>query len=145
MSNLYFSQNTNTNLTKVNSGYCYSEAQVNEIFKGLKQTEYLKVRLQKTEETLQNADKVISQQKDIIVSKTEAIILKDEIIKQNQIAYNAEKEILNSNIDKLKAEIEYNKKLAKTHSKKQFWKGVKIGGITVGVLGAGTILFLLSR
>ena len=76
----YFSQNTNTNLTKVNSRYCYSEAQVNEIFKGLKQTEYLKVRLQKTEETLQNADKVISQQKDIIISKTEAINLKEEIL-----------------------------------------------------------------
>ena len=145
MSNLYFSQNTNINLTKVNSGHCYSEAQVNEIFKGLKQAEYLKIRLQKTEETLQNANKVVSQQKDIIISKTEAINLKDEIIKQNQIVYNKDKEILNSNIERLKNEKELIKLEYKKESRKQFWKGVKIGGITVGILGTGTVIYLLAK
>lgn len=145
MSNLYFSQNTNTNLTKVNNKRCYSEAQVNEIFNGLNQGEYLKVRLQKTEETLQNANKVIFQQKDVIISKTEAIILKDEIIKQNQIACNKDKEILNSNIERLKNEKEFIKLEYKKESRKQFWKGVKIGGITVGVTGVATMIYLLTK
>ena len=134
MSNLSLSQTTNTQ--SINS------TQVAEIYRGLKQGEYLKVKMKKTEEVLDNANNLISQQKQNIVKQDEIIKGKNDIIDNlnfqitnNQELCDAQKEQLN-NIIKI-MEIEKKKE-----GRRKFWNGIKIGGISVAVLGAGAIYFL---
>ena len=66
-----FSQSTSISLT---------EAQKNEIYKGLKQNEYLKERLNKTESALTKAQDLISVQKTQIADQKQLINLKDDFI-----------------------------------------------------------------
>lgn len=140
MSNLCLSQNTNTNLTN-----CYSDAQISEIFKGLKQNDYLKMRLDKTEVSLANADKVIKEQKTAIDTQTEIITIKDNLIKGEVAKCGKEKEVLSANIEILNNTIEIMKIDAKKEGRRKFWNGVKVGGISVGVLGGATALFLILK
>ena len=52
--------------------------QVTELYKGLKQNEYLKTRLQTTENTLKSADKFILEQEKSIESAKSIIVAKDD-------------------------------------------------------------------
>lgn len=137
--NLIFSQSINTPPTK-----CFSEAQVNEIFKGLKQGEYLKTRLDKTEKTLDDAKNLITEQASVNNKYQNLITLKDETISNNQFICNQEKEIKDLNIKQLQAEIEIIKKQSKKVNKQNFWKGAKIGGV-VGIVATLTAVVLISK
>ena len=137
VNNLIFSQTTNTPRTN-----CYSDAQVNQIYNGLKQSDYLKMRLERTETALISADKLINEQKSAISTQTEIIKVKDDIIKGEVSRCDKEKEVLNANIGILNNNIETLKLDAKKEGKKKFWNGVKVGVISVSILGTATILLL---
>lgn len=124
------------------------EGQIPEVYKGLKQTEYLKTRLNKTESALSSANKLINEQeKAIAVSKTllnakdEAMETVLEISKQEKIAAEEREKQLNIDLSYLKTEIDYIKKESEKKQIKRFWSGITIGGVSVAVLGvAGFIL-----
>lgn len=136
-SNPIFSQNTNTKNTN-----CYSDEQVAEIFKGLRQNDYLKIRLSKTESALDNADAVIQSQKKTIAKYGEESSVKDNLIATNEELCNQDKEILNLKIQGLHNELNFTKSQSKKDSRKSLWKGIKIGGISAAILTTATIIFI---
>ena len=140
VSNLFLSQNINTNRTN-----CYSDTQITEIFKGLKQNDYLKMRLDKTEVSLGNADKVIKEQKTAIETQTKIITVKDNLITGEIAKCSKEKDVLNANISILNNTIEIMKIDAKKEGRKKFWNGVKVGGVSVAVIGGATAFYLISK
>ena len=140
VSNLFLSQNTNTNRTN-----CYSDAQITEIFKGLKQNDYLKMRLDKTEKSLESADKVINEQKSSMATQSEIIKVKDKLIAGEVAKCAKEKEVLTANIEILNNTIEIMKIDQKKQNRKKFWNGVKVGGISVAVIGGATAFYLISK
>ena len=133
------SQTTNTNLTK-----CYTQEQVSEIFKGLKQGEYLKVRVEKAEETILSANKVIDEQTYIITNKDKVINIKDALYTSLVFQNKMDMEIKNSKIDQLNETMKVNEKIYKSKERKKFWSGIKIGGV-VGVGIATTALLLILK
>ncbi|WP_171006321.1 hypothetical protein [Chryseobacterium sp. 2VB] len=140
MSNLILSQNTNTR--------SIPEGQIPEVYRGLKQNEYLKTRLQKTESALSSANQLINEQdkaltvsKNLLTAKDEAMGTVLEISKQDKIAAEEREKQLNIDISYLQTQMEVVKKEADIKQRKRFWSGVKIGGLSVAVLGvAGLIL-----
>lgn len=133
------SQTTNTKPTN-----CLSDAQMSEIFKGLKQGEYLKVRLEKAEETLFSANKVINEQTYIITNKDKVINIKDALYTSLVFQNKMDMEIKDSQIDKLNETMKVNEKIYKSDKRKKFWSGIKIGGV-VGVGIATTALLLILK
>ena len=133
------SQTTNTNLTK-----CYTQEQVSEIFKGLKQGEYLKVRVEKAEETILSANKVIDEQTYIITNKDKVINIKDALYTSLVFQNKMDMEIKNSKIDQLNETMKVNEKIYKSKERKKFWSSIKIGGV-VGVGIATTALLLILK
>lgn len=137
---MILSQNTNTR--------SIPEGQIPEVYKGLKQNEYLKTRLQKTESALSSANQLINEQdkaltvsKNLLTAKDEAMGTVLEISKQDKIAAAERENQLNIDISYLKTQIDLVKKEAEARQRKRFWTGVKIGGVSVAVLGvAGLIL-----
>ena len=125
------------------------ETQIPEIYKGLKQNEYLKNRLQKTENALSNANQLINEQdkaitvsKSLLTAKDEAMGTIVEISKQDKIIAEEREKQLNIDISYLQAQMEIVKKEAEIHQRKRFWNGLKVGGVSVAVLGvAGLIWF----
>ena len=102
------SQTTNTKPTN-----CLSDAQMSEIFKGLKQGEYLKVRLEKAEETLFSANKVINEQTYIITNKDKVINIKDALYTSLVFQNKMDMEIKDSQIDKLNETMKVNERKRK--------------------------------
>ncbi|WP_288447896.1 hypothetical protein [uncultured Chryseobacterium sp.] len=144
MSNLILSQNTNTRNIP--------EGQIPEVYKGLKQNEYLKVRLQKTETALSSANQLINEQdkalivsKNLLTAKDEAMGTVLEISKQDKIAAEERENQLNIDISYLKTEIDMVKKDAEIKQRKRFWNGFKIGGVSVAVLGVAGIILLNNK
>jgi len=137
---LILSQNTNTR--------SIAEGQIPEVYKGLKQNEYLKTRLQKTETALSSANQLINEQdkalsvsKNLLTAKDEAMGTVLEISKQDKIAAAERENQLNIDISYLQTQMEMVKKEAEIKQRRRFWNGVKIGGVSVAVLGvAGLIL-----
>lgn len=137
---MILSQNTNTRNIQ--------EGQIPEVYKGLKQNEYLKTRLQKTETALSSANQLINEQdkaltvsKNLLTAKDEAMGTVLEISKQDKIAASERENQLNIDISYLQTQMEMVKKEAEIKQRKRFWNGVKIGGVSVAVLGvAGFIL-----
>jgi hypothetical protein len=144
VSSLILSQNTNTGNIPA--------SQIPEIYKGLKQNEYLKVKLQKTEAALSSASNLISEQeKAIAVSKT-MIKSKDEIIgtiqgvaKQDQAAADERENQLKSDITMLRSDIEIMELINKNDQKKKFWGGVRTGIIGTVVAAAIAILVVSNN
>lgn len=139
MSNLLFSQATNTSLTK-----CFSQDQVSEIYKGVKQAEYLKIRLEKTESVLKTGESIINEQKGLLDKKDEIIALKNDLIETNKLNCEKQKEILGIEINQLTQESKVKIEFAKKEGRKKFWKGVKTGGIVGGVVTAAAVFFLIK-
>lgn len=137
---MILSQNTNTRNIP--------EGQIPEVYKGLKQNEYLKARLQKTETALSSANQLINEQdkalsvsKNLLTAKDQAMGTVLEISKQDKIAASERENQLNIDISYLQTQMEIVKKEAEIKQRKRFWNGVKIGGVSVAVLGvAGLIL-----
>ena len=137
LSNCYMSQNTSIQNTK-----CCTPEQMTEIYKGLKQGEYLKVRLKKTEDVLNEATGIINQQKQSISKQQEIITNKNLVIDNLNFQITKELEIAQAQKEQLNNTIKMNNIIAKSESKRKFWNGVKIGGVTVGIAGVATILLL---
>ncbi|VEH22678.1 Uncharacterised protein [Chryseobacterium nakagawai] len=137
---MILSQNTNTRNIP--------ELQIPELYKGLKQNDYLKTRLQKTETALTSANQLINEQdkalavsKNLLNAKDEAMGTMLEISRQDKIAAEEREKQLNIDLSYLQTQMEIVKKEAENKQRKRFWNGVKIGGVSVAVLGvAGLIL-----
>ena len=115
---------------------------INDIYKGLKQNGYLKLRLSKVESTLNSANALIVEQDKAINSAKDLIASKDATINNLQYIQKKEAEIceeqqnrLKIDIAGLKEDIRFEKEMSKINQKKKFWTGVKIGGFSVAVLG----------
>lgn len=141
MSSLVSSQITVTSPSKV-EGLFIPKSQVNQIAKGLQQNEFLKNRVISAEKTLSKANETIkAYEKD---SETNQKIIKE----QDKLITNLKNENLKLEelhlyeIKNLNAELEQVRKSSIKNGRKKFWNGVKIGGVSVAILGAATILFL---
>jgi hypothetical protein len=141
---LILSQNTNTR--------SIPEGQIPEVYKGLKQNEYLKTRLQKTETALSSANQLINEQdkalsvsKSLLTAKDEAMGTVIEISKQDKIAAEERENQLNIDISYLKNQLEVTRKEFEIKQRKRFWNGVKIGGVSVAVLGTAGLIWLKNR
>ena len=133
MSNLILSQTTATpQLTNV---------QLENIYKGLKQNEYLKVRVKQAEKTLDEAEKVMDNQKATIAKQNELVAAKDRYLDNYKRQSELQLQSKDVEIDRLNSVIVETKK----DNRRQLWKGIRIGGITVGVLGGAAALYLISR
>ena len=130
-------------VTKNTNLHCYNDAQISEMFKGLKQGDYLKVRLDKTEKALKDAGNVISSQQDAITKGQSIISEQKSLIDTNNYICAKDKEILGAEINQLNNTIQLNALEAKKDSRRKFWNGIKIGGVSVAIIGAGA--FLLTR
>lgn len=146
MSSLILSQNTVTKNIEIPA------AQVPEIYKGLKQNEYLKARLQKTETTLSSANDLISEQdkalelsKNIIKSKDEVLGTIQEVYKQDKIAGAERENQLKIDVSYLKNEVEVIKLESKKEQRRKFWNGIKIGGVSVAFIGAAGLIWINQR
>lgn len=128
------------------------EGQITEVYKGLKQNEYLKVRLQKTEIALSSANQLITEQdkalsvgKTLLNAKDEAMETVLEISKQDKIVAEEREKKLNIDISDLLTQMEIVRKEAEIKQRKRFWSGVKIGGVSVAVLGVAGMIWLNNR
>ncbi len=144
VSNLILYQNTNTR--------SIPEGQIPEVYKGLKQNEYLKVRLQKTEVALTSANQLINEQdkalsisKSLLTAKDEAMGTVLEISKQDKIAAEERENQLNIDISYLKTGIDLVKKEAEVKQRKRFWNGFKIGAFSLSVLGVTGLILLNNK
>lgn len=79
LSSIIICQTTNTNLTN-----CFSDAQVNEIYKGLKQGEYLKERLYNTEEVLSTSEALNIALKEQLDNMTEVNEAQKQLLKTKE-------------------------------------------------------------
>lgn len=139
LSNLCISQVTN-----IQNNKCIDNTQVSEIYKGLKQAEYLKVLNKKTEAVLAEANSIIAQQK-VSISKHEEILTgKNTVISKMEIQIAQEKELCEAQKEQLQNIIKITELQAKKDGRKKFWNGVKVGGVSVAILGTATI-FLLKK
>lgn len=125
------------------------EAQIPEIYKGLKQADYLKVRLQKTETTLNSANALIEEQekalsasKNLLSSKDQIIATKDEVLQQEKAAASERENQLKADVSLLQNNYKILEIDFKNKQRKKFWNGVKIGGVSVVVLGAVGVLLI---
>lgn len=136
MSNLIFCQNTNT------KSISFPESQVKEIYKGLKQGEYLKSRLDKTEKALKDASNLIIEQKSALENSEALIKAKNDLIKNNEEIFSQQKTIYDSQISILQTDYKILQQDSKAEAKKKMWTGIKIGGVSVAILGVGAFLII---
>lgn len=143
MSNLVSSQVILTSPSKV-EGLFIPKSQVAQVAKGLQQNEFLKTRLTSAEKALSKADEIIkAQEKDLELNKK-------IINEQNKLIINLKNENLKLEelrlyeVQGLNAELELVKKSAIKTGKQKFWKGVKIGGISVAILGGVAAVLILK-
>lgn len=137
LSNLLTSQVTDTKNSK-----CFSPEQLSEVYRGLKQGEYLKVRITKTEEVLEEANGIMNQQKQAMAQYAEIVKNKNLVIENLTFQIEKEKEICSAEKEQLNNTIKMNEIVLKAESKRKFWNGIKIGGLAVGIAGVATILLL---
>ena len=137
---LFRAQNTaNTNGTFI------PDSQVTELYKIVKQNDYLKKRTTTAENALNDTNKLINEYK-VQRSKLDAVIaLQSEELKKTTEMYGKQIEVKNMQLTDLNIQIEETVKQGKKTARKKFWNGFAIGGITVGIIGTGTAIYLLSR
>lgn len=133
------SQSINTQNT---NKYIIDDNQISEIFKGLKQGEYLKNRLKKTEIVLDESNNIIKQQKENIKQLNEIINQNQNQINLLNIKFDKSNEIFESSKIQFQEKIKLLEIENKKEKRSKFWNGFKIGGLTVGILGVTTILLL---
>ena len=144
MSSLVSSQVLNTSPSKP-EGLFIPKSQVSQVANGLQQNKYLKARIISAEKALAKADETIkAQEKD---SQNDQKIIKNlnqQILNQQEQALKTEN-IYRAEINILNAELKQEKKNTIKVGKKKFWNGFAIGGVTVGILGGATVIYLLSK
>ncbi|MFC7345990.1 hypothetical protein ACFQO9_04565 [Chryseobacterium zhengzhouense] len=137
MSSMSICQSTNTNLTK-----CFPIAVVNELYNGVKQGENLKLVLEKTEKTLTESKALNLEQKNLIQKQNDLISGKDEIIANNLFIADQQKIANEAEVSSLKAENKILQLQSKKEARKKLWTGIKIGGISVAIIGAAGLILL---
>lgn len=137
LSNPLTSQSTSINLTN-----CMSDAQLTNIYQGLKQGEYLKTRVEKAEATLLSAEKVMKEQEYLLNNKDQVIGLKNTLYESLKFQNEMDMKIKSAEIDRLNETLKVKDKIHKSDKKKSLWTGIKIGGVSVAVLGTVAILLL---
>lgn len=144
MSSLVSSQITLTSPSKV-EGLFIPKSQVDQVSKGLQQNEYLKNRVISAEKALNKANETIkAHEKD---SEIDQKMIKE----QDKLITNLKNENLKLEelhlyeIKNLNAELEQVRKFSIKNGRKKFWNGFTIGSITVGIIGAGTAIYLITK
>ena len=122
-----------------------SQSQATEIYKGLKQNEFLKTVVAKQEKELNNAQRLIADQKKSLDKFTELVRLKDEALLNQKEQEKLRVESLNVEIKRLNDLTDVQVKIAKKDGRKKFWNGFAIGGVTVGILGTAAVIYLISN
>ena len=125
--------------------------QVTELYKGLKQNEYLKTRLQTTENTLKSADKLILEQEKSIESAKSIIVAKDEIIKTKDEIYNQENKAsvereyrLKNDVSLLQQEYKFLQDDSKRQQRKKLWNGIAIGS-GIGIIATLASILIVNQ
>ncbi|WP_284460772.1 hypothetical protein [Chryseobacterium sp.] len=108
--------------------------------------------MQKTETALTSANVLINEQdkalaisKTIINAKDESLGTIQEVYKQDKIAGIERENQLKIDISYFKNEIEIMKIESKKNQRKKFWTGIKIGGVSVAILGAAGLIWLNNK
>ena len=122
-----------------------TEKQANEIYKGLKQGEFLKDKLAKTETALDNCLKLREDYKIQVQKQNELIKSKDKLLNSETEVFNSEKLVLESNIKRLEDDLRISEKQGKKLAKKKFWNGFAVGGVSVAVIGTATAFYLITN
>ena len=144
MSSLVLSQVTLTSPSKV-EGLFIPKSQVDQVAKGLQQNEFLKNRVISAEKALNKANETIK------AYEKDSEITQKMIKEQNKLITNLKNENLKleelhlSEIQGLNAELEQTKKSAIKNGRKKFWNGVTVGGLTVGLIGTATAIYLITK
>lgn len=120
-------------------------SQVAELYKIAKQNEFLKDLTIKQEKELDNAKKLIADQKRSLDKYAELSAKKDDLLKQEKFKSAKELEMKDVEIKRLNDIAEVNTKISKRNERKKFWKGFTVGGVTVGAIGTATVLYLISK
>ena len=141
MSSLVSSQITLTSPSKV-EGLFIPKSQVTQIAKGLQQNEYLKNRVISAEKTLSKANETIKAYEKDSETNQKMIKEQDKLITNLKNEKLKLEELYLYEIKNLNTELEQARKSSIKNGRKKFWNGVKIGGVSVAILGAATILFL---
>lgn len=115
-----------------------SQSQLNEIYKGLKQNEYLKDLNAKSSEALKASEKIVKEQ-SAQITKLKDALAKSEEINGTQTEISAQEIALREN------EIKRLTDVAKHQGKKKWKSGFMVGSISVAVIGAATTIFIISR
>lgn len=139
-SKLILSQSINTSQSEPTK--CIPISQVTEIYKGLKQNEQLKKLINSAQETIDNSNTLIASQRKLNDKLTEESNAKSELIKNLKDLNAQDKVLCDIQKESFQSEIKFLNQEKKRQSRKSFWNGVKIGGISVVVLGAATLIFL---
>lgn len=126
MMSLAISQVTDTENIKNN---CFTDGEVSEIYKGLKQGEWLKEKLHRTEDALDISQDFISAQMIQLEAKDEIINVQEQMYEKLNVEMQ-----MQMKADSLKMyTMNNNIKMLEKKKKSNFWKGAKIGSV-VGFL-----------
>lgn len=141
MSSLVSSQVILTNPSKV-EGLFIPKSQVEQVAKGLQQNEFLKNRVISAEKTLSKANETIKAYEKDSETNQKMIKGQDKLITNLKNEKLKLEELHIYEIKNLNAELEQVRKSSIKNGRKKFWNGIKIGGVSVVILGAATILIL---
>ena len=144
MSSLVSSQITLTSPSKV-EGLFIPKSQVEQVSKGLQQNKYLKNRVISAEKALNKANETIK------AHEKDSEIDQKMINEQNKLITSLKNENLKLEelhlyeVKGLNAELELVKKSAVKNGRKKFWNGFVVGGVTVGLIGTATAIYLITK
>ena len=144
MSSLVSSQITLTSPSKV-EGLFIPKSQVEQVSKGLQQNKYLKNRVISAEKALNKANETIK------AYEKDSEIDQKMINEQNKLITSLKNENLKLEelhlyeVKGLNAELELVKKSAVKNGRKKFWNGFVVGGVTVGLIGTATAIYLITK
>lgn len=120
-------------------------SQITELYKITKQNDYLKVRTTAAEKALNEAEKLVKSQEQMIEKKDAALKLAGDMLSGAKMEHQKDLEIKNYEIERLVIQLDESIRLSKKNGRKKFWKGFSVGGVTVGIVGAATVIYLMGK
>ena len=120
-------------------------SQVTELYKITKQNDYLKTRTTAAEKALNEAEKLVKSQEQMIGKKDMALKLSGDMLDGAKKEHQKDLEIKNYEIERLVIQLDESKRLSKKNGRKKFWNGFAFGGITVGIIGTATAFYLITK
>ena len=112
-------------VTDTKNTNCFDNVQIEQLYKGLKQGEYLKKRLRDAEKSIALADTLINRQRNKITFQDELITVQEE--QKNTLSFR-----LKTTREKHLKEIQIKDNeivFLEKQAKKQFWRGTKAGAV----------------